>query len=203
MQEGAKLGILGGTFDPVHNGHLALADDMQKRLALDEVIFIPARLPPHKTEREITDFAHRYAMVQLAIQDYAHFTLSDLEAKRPGKSYTYDTLLTLKAAYPACTLYFLTGADALVGFTTWHRWRDILDMCTVVVTTRPGFVFKPPAELVDEVDKRQKGLLLLEKEEVDISATKLREAIADSKPWRQWLPPAVANYIQTHHLYRG
>ncbi len=203
MQTSVKLGILGGTFDPVHNGHLALAEAAVKALKLDELLFIPAPAPPHKNGRVITPFAQRYDMVRLAINGRAYFQLSDLEARRQGKSYTYDTLKVLKEQAPARKLFFLTGADALEGFTHWYRWQEILDLCTLVVTTRPGFDFQAPKELEREASRRQNGFLLLEKEAVDISATKLREAIADGSPWRQWVPEAVAEYIQTNHLYRG
>ena len=203
MQKGCKLGLLGGTFDPVHNGHIALAEAGMTELGLDELLFIPAPAPPHKSGRVITPFAQRYAMVQLAIAGRPNFWLSDLEAKRTGKSYTYDTLKTLKDQTPQCELYFLTGADALEGFTHWYRWQDILDLCTLVVTTRPGFAFETPKELAAESLKRQRGVLLLEKDEVDISATKLRESIALGAAWQQWVPKAVAEYIQTNHLYRG
>ena len=104
---------------------------------------------------------------------------------------------------PDRELFFLTGADALEGFTHWYRWQEILDLCTLVVTSRPGFDFQVPEELESEAARRQNGFLLLEKEEVDISATELRQAIADGSPWQQWVPKAVAEYIQTNHLYRG
>ena len=203
MLKECKLGILGGTFDPVHNGHLALAEAAMQQLELEELLFIPAPAPPHKDGRAITAFAQRYEMVQLAIAGRPHFWLSDLEAKRAGKSYTYDTLQTIKTHAPQCELFFLTGADALEGFSHWYRWQEILDLCTLVVTTRPGFAFETPKELAAEARRRQKGVLLLEKDEVDISATKLREAIAQGKAWQQWVPQAVAEYIQANHLYRG
>lgn len=203
MLKDCKLGILGGTFDPVHNGHLALAEAAMQELELDELLFIPAPTPPHKDGRAITPFAQRYAMVQLAIAGRPHFWLSDLEAKRSGKSYTYDTLRSIKTHAPQCELFFLTGADALEGFTHWYRWQEILDLCTLVVTTRPGFAFEAPEELAAEARRRQKGLLLLEKDEVDISATKLRKAIAQGAVWQQWVPQKVAEYIQANHLYRG
>ena len=194
---------MGGTFDPVHNGHLALAKDALEELGLDDVLFIPAPAPPHKMGRTITPFAQRYEMVRLAIDGRARFALSDMEAHRQGQSYTYDTLLALKAQAPQKELYFLTGADALAGFTHWYRWQDILDLCTLVVTMRPGFAFKAPPELAQEAARRQKGLLLLKKDEVDISATMLRQAVALGRPWRQWVPEAVAEYIIANHLYRG
>lgn len=203
MHKDGKLGILGGTFDPVHNGHLALAEAVMRDLELDELLFIPAPTPPHKEGRAITPFAQRYDMVQLAIDGRPHFWLSDMEAKRAGKSYTYDTLTAISAQAPAYELYFLTGADALEGFTHWYRWQEILDLCTLVVTTRPGFAFSMPEELAAEARRRQKGVLLLEKDEVDISATKLREAITLGVAWQQWVPEAVADYIQANHLYRG
>ena len=203
MQTSVKLGILGGTFDPVHNGHLALAEEAMQALWLDELLFIPAPAPPHKNGRVLTPFAQRYEMVRLAISGRAYFKLSDLEARRQGQSYTYDTLKVLKEQMPDRELFFLTGADALEGFTHWYRWQEILDLCTLVVTSRPGIDFQVPEELESEAARRQNGFLLLEKEEVDISATELRQAIADGSPWQQWVPKAVAEYIQTNHLYRG
>lgn len=199
----SRLGILGGTFDPVHNGHLDLARAAVAELALSELLFIPAPMPPHKNGVKITDFTHRYRMVQLAIKGCAQFAASDMENRREGKSYTYDTLTILKEQMPERELYFLTGADALQGFMNWYRWQDILDLCTVVVTTRPGFAFAAPPELLHEAARRQGGLLLLDKEAVDISATALREAIASGTGWQQQLPAAVAQYIIANNLYRG
>ena len=201
--ENRRLGLLGGTFDPVHNGHMDLARVALETLALDGLLFIPAPSPPHKEGRPITSFAHRLRMVELAIAGCDRLSVSDLEARRAGKSYTYDTLCALRAAYPEYALYFLTGADALQAFTSWHRWQDILDLCTVVVTTRPGFPFVLPEELANEAKKRRGGFLLLDKEAVAISATELRRAIGAGGDWQRLVPPAVARYIEENHLYRG
>ncbi|MFN2257812.1 MAG: nicotinate-nucleotide adenylyltransferase [Desulfuromonadaceae bacterium] len=133
-----NIGIIGGTFDPVHYGHLEIAREMRTRFALDKVIFMPAPSPPHKDAREISTFEHRYAMVACAIRTENHFSVSDLEAKRSGRSYTVDTLQRLRAIYPEAGFYFLMGMDSFADLTSWKEYPRLFELSNIVVAQRPG-----------------------------------------------------------------
>ncbi|MBP3624473.1 MAG: nicotinate (nicotinamide) nucleotide adenylyltransferase, partial [Peptococcaceae bacterium] len=136
-----KIGLLGGTFDPVHFGHIRMAEACKAQLALDEIWWIPASVPPHKT-RQTTPYDKRRAWVEQAISGKTGHYILDIEKEREGKSYTYHTLLELHEREIDCQFYFLTGADSLEGLTTWYHWEDILDLCVFVVTTRPGYALE-------------------------------------------------------------
>ena len=142
MSEGEKIahkiGVIGGTFDPVHYGHLEIASEMRARFALDKIIFMPAPSPPHKDTRNISSFEHRYAMVACAIRTDHHFSVSDLEVKRAGRSYTVDTLQRLHAIYPDATFYFLMGMDSFANLTSWKEYPRLFELSNIVVAQRPG-----------------------------------------------------------------
>lgn len=135
---GDKIGIIGGTFDPIHNGHLKIAHEMRIRFALDHVIFMPAPSPPHKDSRHITAFEHRYAMVARAVRTENSFSVSDLEAQRPGKSYTVDTLERLHGVYRNAAFYFLMGMDSFASLTSWREYSRLFELSNIVVAQRPG-----------------------------------------------------------------
>lgn len=133
-----KVGIIGGTFDPVHCGHLEIAREMRSRFALDQIIFMPAPSPPHKDIREISAFEHRHAMVACAIRSEDDFSVSDLEAQRSGRSYTVDTLERLHAIYPKAEFYFLMGMDSFSNLTSWREYPRLFELSNIVVAQRPG-----------------------------------------------------------------
>ena len=133
-----KIGVIGGTFDPVHCAHLEIAREMRARFSLDKVIFMPAPSPPHKDTRNISSFEHRYAMVACAIRTDHHFSVSDLEVKRAGRSYTVDTLQRLHAIYPDATFYFLMGMDSFANLTSWKEYPRLFELSNIVVAQRPG-----------------------------------------------------------------
>lgn len=191
-----KLGILGGTFDPIHLGHLHLAKCAKDGLNLDKVLFIPAATSPFK-EGKTLSFADRLTMTAIAVADEPDFEVSAIEALREGKSYTYDTILTLKRMYLAWEIYFLSGADALDNFARWYNWRWILKNCYLAVFSRPGYELKLAQELAEDELAKEKILLLNTEKELDISSTVLREGRGD-----EYLPPAVKRYITEHKLYR-
>ena len=138
-----KIGVMGGTFDPIHNGHLAIAGLVKEKLALDEVVFIPDNIPPHKLAQHWSPAQDRYKMTELGIQGKAGFVISDLELKRAGISYTYDTLKYLRDSYgDEDDFYFIVGADSLVQLHTWHKAKELIKLCTFVAVTRPGFDFR-------------------------------------------------------------
>lgn len=203
MPKDLRIGILGGTFDPIHFGHLSLARAAQERLNLDKIVFMPAFLPPHKTMCSTTDYALRYQMTALAIKDEEDFLLSDLERRLGGQSFTYDTLRTFKEICPACQLFFLTGADALKGLDKWYRWQEILDLAQLVVTNRPGFAFIMSEKIKDAAQKSRRGILLLSFDAEDISSTELRALVKTHGLWQSMVPEAVADFILSNHLYEG
>ena len=134
-----KLGIIGGSFDPVHKGHLSSAEFVYRTLNLDKVIFVPAFIAPHKIGLEFAPAADRYRMTELAVQDYPYFDVSDVELKRSGISYTYDTVLELKKQYPGYELYFIVGADSVPQLNTWNHIYELLNEVTFVAVARPGY----------------------------------------------------------------
>lgn len=133
-----RIGIIGGTFDPIHCGHLEIAREMRTRFGLEEVIFIPAPSPPHKETQDISAFQHRYAMVARAIRSEKEFSVSDLEAQRAGRSYTVDTLERLHAIYPKAAFYFLMGMDSFANLTSWKEYPRLFELSNIVVAQRPG-----------------------------------------------------------------
>lgn len=197
------LGILGGTFDPIHIGHLRLAEAVYNHLPLEQIVFMPALIPPHKLGQDYAPAAQRYAMTELAIQGYPQFTVSDLELRRQGVSYTVDTLRELKQLYPQRPLYFIIGADSLGQLHTWHEIETMLQLATFVAAGRPGY------EGVLEVVRRQLGeaavsrILLLHTPEYDISSTAIRAGLRSGRSLAGLVPAAVEAYIRKQGLYQG
>lgn len=212
----APTGILGGTFDPIHFGHLRMAQELYEELDLAEVRFVPAAIPPHRTAPQI-DAGHRTAMVRLAIAGNPAFALDTRELARPGPSYSFDTLTELRdelgTRAPLC---LLIGGDAFLGLPTWHRWQELLALAHLVVAHRPGATPSKaamPAEL--QVLWRQHGtdepaelraspagrILRQRITALDISASAIRDMLHRGRSPRYLLPETVCDYIRTHHLY--
>ncbi len=186
-----KVGVFGGSFDPVHIGHLVAAEQAAVRLALEVVRFVPAGRHPLK-DRHHAAADHRLAMVEAAIRDNPRFLLDPREARRPGPSYTVDTLRALAAESPGDALFFLLGADAARELAAWRDAEGIAGLATVVALTRPGAA--PPAHpLITRV---------VEVPGIDVSATALREAVRRGESIRYLVPRAVEEYIARHGLYR-
>jgi nicotinate-nucleotide adenylyltransferase len=211
------VGILGGTFDPIHYAHLRLAEELADALDLAQVRFVPASIPPHRASPQVSA-THRADMVRLACADNARFVLDDRECRRAGPSYTVDTLLELRAelGYP-CSLCLLMGLDAFLGLTTWSRWERLFELAHIVIAHRPGFALDPaavPAALARELDARRAqstrelrqswaGLVWLQAiTPLDISATAIREAIRERRSPRYLLPDSVLDYIHRSSLYK-
>ena len=211
-----KTGIIGGTFNPIHLGHLAIAREMQQRFALDRVLFIPAAIPPHKQVDDLPPFTHRLAMVECAIAGQSGFEACDIESRRRGKSYSLDTLRQLHVLYPEDSFYFLIGMDSLHSLHTWYHFEDIFPLCHLVVARRPG-VAKPAS--IDALPVAIRGqfcydsvlktfchtsgshLYFLTESFINISSTEIRRDLTDNRPVEDALPKAVYEYIKTHHLY--
>ncbi len=204
MAGGKSLGIIGGTFDPIHYGHLLAAEWANEVFQLDELIFIPAARPPHKDQAGIIKGQHRYRMVELAIQDNPAFSLSSLELERSGNSYTIDTVRHYLADEPKLDIRFILGVDALQLIYTWKEVAQLIKLCRFIVVTRPGYqldrhdpVFATvPAELWDRIE-------LLAIPGLEISSSEIRQRVTAGQSVRYLLPPQVNDYIKKNNLYRN
>jgi nicotinate-nucleotide adenylyltransferase len=203
-----RLGIFGGTFDPVHYGHLLLAESCREQLALDEVWFVPAAVPPHKQQRVLTPGAQRVEMLELALGGHAAFRVSLVELERGGVNYTVETLAQVRSLDAASELYFLMGADSLRDFPTWKEPARICQLATLVVVCRAGgganeaLDWSGLASLVsprrlEEIQKCQ-----VEMPRIDLSSSEIRERVAAGRSIRYRTPKAVEKYIESHGLYR-
>jgi nicotinate-nucleotide adenylyltransferase len=196
MARTRKIGILGGTFDPIHMGHLVLAEQVKEKLKLDQVIFIPCNSPPHKTRRKLSPTKDRFCMTQLALEDNPFFSVSDIELKRRGLSYTVDTLKQLKILHPDSKIYFLTGSDVLNEIYTWKDPEKIYKLVKVVIAKRPGF---------DEFDPENhfaKKSIIVRITGMDVSSSQIREKVKKGKSIRYLVPFKVEEYIKRKKLYR-
>jgi nicotinate-nucleotide adenylyltransferase len=217
-KSGPRLGILGGTFDPIHNGHLRLAEEVGESLNLDHVYLIPAALPPHKGQREISPFQHRFEMTRVAAAESPLLKVLDIEARREGFSYSIETLKIFHGMYrPGLDLHFVLGMDAFLEIETWKDFRNLFNYAHFVVIQRPGF----PSDILDSflptlgvafvkkapanrfVAPSGYAVTSMEATLMDISSTKIREKVASGKSIRFLVPEPVRTYIETNHLYRS
>jgi len=195
-----RIGVLGGTFDPPHYGHLALAETARVQLRLAQVLFVPAGEPPHKPERPITPAHHRAAMVQAAIADNPAFSLSRVDLDRPGPHYTVEMLALLRRQDPEGEWFFLMGGDSLAEFLAWRDPAGIVREARLAVMARSGWEADLEA-LERAVPGIQERLVWLDMPRLDISASDLRRRVRQGLPLRYLVPPAVEDYIRRHHLY--
>ena len=201
-----RIGVLGGTFDPVHYGHLVIAEEVYATLELTEMVFVPTGQPPHKTQEVITPAEHRLAMLELAIASNPHFTISRVDLDRPGPSYTVDTLRLLHKQWGEETaIYFVIGGDSLEDFLSWYDAAGILKQLTYLVAVRrPGY--NESEEYYDQLEARLPGikqrLLVVEAPQIGISATDLRLRVAEGRPIKYQTPESVEQYIIEYGLYR-
>jgi len=212
----SKIGLLGGTFNPIHIGHLRIAEEAREGLGLEQVVFIPAHIPPHKQPEGVIDSSHRLAMTSLAVQDHEAFIVSDIEADRPEKSFSLYTIRHfLRELDKQDELFFILGADAFAEITTWHRWMEVLPMCHFAVLNRPGHPLKKPEDampaafaeryrdLGDGVYQMKEGarLIFLPMTPLDISASDLRLRLREGRSARYLIPDPVLDYIEKNGLY--
>ncbi len=196
-----RIGILGGTFDPPHFGHLAIAQEAQENLGLDRVYFVPAPEPPHKFGEPVTPFAERLEMLRLALAGQPSFTISLVEANRPGPSYTTDTLSELRRDFPSGTeLFFIMGMDSLEELPTWHEPQELVRLARLAVLRRPGYKVDLDA-LENQVPGVKASTVLIPAPELGISSTDIKARVRAGRPIDALVPPAVAEYIREHHLY--
>lgn len=184
-----RIGIFGGTFNPIHLGHLLLAETARETLSLDRVVFIPAAAPPHKSSKALLAGEVRLQLVELAIKGNPYFVASSIELERPGPSYTIQTVEVLHSQLPQAKLFLLVGQDMLS--VTWRSWKELKRLCTVAVARR--LQAKP---------SRQSGIRYLPMPQVDISSTDIRQRLNSGKSVRYLLPSAVAQHIYQHRLYQ-
>lgn len=203
------IGIFGGTFDPVHFGHLRSALEVQELFRLDEVRLIPSSVPPHRQQPKASA-EQRLAMLELAVAHRRGFKVDTRELDRPGNSYTVDTLASLRADFPEQTLLLFIGCDAYNGLTSWHRWRDLFHWSHVVVLTRPGFSVdeqspffstRMTTDYTQLLDFPAGKLFFQAVTQLDISATAIRNRIAQQRDPSFLLPDAVLEYINDNNLY--
>ena len=186
-----RIGILGGTFNPIHNGHLLMAEQVYDKLKLDEVWFMPNKKPPHAESKETLADAYRVDMIALAIEDNPHFRLEGIELDRVGKSYTVDTMEILTTLYPTYEFYFIIGADMIEDLPKWHRINDLIKMVHFVGVGREGYR--------NETDY---PLIFIDAERMTVSSTSIRKAVAEQASIRYLAPASVAAYILEKGLYQ-
>jgi nicotinate-nucleotide adenylyltransferase len=190
-----RIGVFGGTFDPPHQGHLLLAEAARERLRLDRVLFVPARVPPHKRGRRVTPAPTRVALLRAALRGTG-FAISTLELDRPGPSYTVDTLERLAARHRAARLFLLVGADSLVDLPTWRDPERILALAVLAVAARPGIALPRIAK------HHARRIVFLGNSEIDIASSDLRTRVAAGRSIRFLTPPAVVRRVAALGLYR-
>jgi nicotinate-nucleotide adenylyltransferase len=219
-----RIALYGGTFDPVHRGHIAVAESLLKLFALDEVLFIPAHVAPHKREARVTPGWHRYAMLALATQDKAGLRISTVELDAPEKPYTFETLSGLATELgKEARLFFVMGADSWSEITTWREWERVLTLTDHIVVTRHGYALET-SHVTSEILERLMDLRGMKQDELagvvdneegariyvtdavlmDVSATKIRRAVREGRDteWLALVPPPVAEYLKKYRLYR-
>lgn len=198
-----KTGIMGGSFNPIHNGHLAIAECALKEYALDDILFIPNHCPPHKDSSEMIDANLRLEMVELAIKGHPQYSVSDREIKKGGLSYTYQTMSELKEEFPDTEFYFLMGADSLADFSKWCNAQIIAQKCHILAAMRDDMKNEDVSELTDRLSEKYHGdFSLLKIPKTDISSTQIRRRLNHGEGIEGLVPKAVEAYIYEHQLYQ-
>jgi len=211
-----KWGLLGGTFDPIHIGHLRCAEEVRELFNLDRIVFIPTSRPPHKSDGEITAFPDREQMVRLAIENNPNFTCSNLEDQRQGTSYSVETVEHFQHKYPGLDIYFIVGQDAFQAIQTWKDWERLLVMCHFVVMTRPGYESRGlegivPVSFADSFsyDLPEQGfrgpaghyIYFQEVTFLDISSSHIRQQVGQGRSVKYLVPDSVGHYLLQQGLY--
>jgi len=206
MQHDVKrIGISGGTFDPIHNGHLIIAEEIREAMNLDKVLFIPTGTPPHKDALNVTDMEHRYNMVMKAVCTNKHFEVSRIDMERAGYTYTEDTLTDLKKIYGEDTkLYFIIGADIIYDLVKWHNFRNVFALCEFAACMRPGYDRDSFLRKIDELQRLYGAVIhICDVPLVDISSTMIRDRLRKHKSIKYLVPESVEEYIYENGLYCG
>jgi len=217
IKQEKNIGILGGTFNPVHYGHLRAAIDVYDVLSLDELIFIPTLIPPHKEENSILSFYHRFNMLKLATKSVPYFKISDMEAQRGGKSYSVETIAEIKKQINiSANLFFIIGMDGLLEIHLWKDYKRLFSLCNMTVIERPGFLSEEIADILkNRVDSgyvengnsfvhpdKKTVILLKGTKHLDISSSSIRKYVKEGKSIKFLLPIEVEDYILREKLYK-
>ena len=193
-----RIGIMGGTFDPIHNGHLVAASEVAHRFGLDQVVFVPTGQPWHKADKKVTAAEHRYIMTTIATAANPQFRVSRVDIDREGPTYTIDTLRDIAQLFPGAELYFITGADALAGIMSWRDWEKMLDMAKFVGVTRPGYALTKDMLPSDAQD----SIKLVDIPAMAISSTDCRARAREGAPVWYLVPDGVVQYMAKNNLYQ-
>ncbi len=198
-----RIGVLGGTFDPIHYGHLVAAEEVRDRLGMATVLFVPTGIPPHKREVSVSPAEHRVAMVQLAIAGNHAFALSRVDVDRAGPSYTADTLAILQSELgPSAKLHFILGLDSLLEVHTWHEPAKLVELAHLVVVTRPHQTVPDLCSLDGVLPGARDKVVIMPIPQLDISASDLRQRVASGRTIKYQVPEAVEGYIYERGMYR-
>lgn len=196
-----KVGVMGGTFDPIHHGHLVAASEVADRFDLDEVIFVPTGTPSQKESSKVSPAEDRYLMTVIATASNPRFSVSRVDVDRKKITYTVDTLRDIRAQHPGADLYFITGADALASILSWQHWEELFDLANFVGVSRPGYELGDE-HLADYLDKYPPGALtLIEIPALAISSTDCRKRAVENRPVWYLVPDGVVQYISKRQLY--
>lgn len=202
MSRKKRIGIMGGTFNPVHMVHLILAENAYRTWELDEIMMLPNGDPPHKTNIKVTPAADRLAMLQLAVKDIPYFHVSEMEIKRQGYSYSSVTLAELKKSHPDTDYYFIMGADSIFQIESWHEPATVMDNCIILAATRDH---TPAARLNAQIDylreKYGADIRLMDIPDLELSSSEIRRRVKNHQPIRFMVPDPVKEYIENHQLY--
>jgi nicotinate-nucleotide adenylyltransferase len=197
-----RIGVIGGTFDPIHYGHLAAAEEVRARVNLAKVLFVVAGIPPHKLDEEVTPVEHRLAMVELGIASNRRFEISRVDVDRPGPSYSVDTISILLEQYgQSAEMFFIMGLDSLVEVPMWHQPEQLIQLCHLVAVTRPGFDVDM-RRLEASVPGISSRVEIVDMPALDISSSDLQRRVSKGLPIKYQVPEEVERYISEHHLYR-
>ena len=199
-----KIGILGGTFNPIHNGHLSIADLAYHALSLDEVMFIPTGISYLKAGTKVLDKEHRLRMTELAVADTSYFSCSDIEIRRDGNTYTKDTLIQLREQCEDSWFYFIGGSDTLFGIEKWYEPQTIFDNCSLVILNRDEYLYEQLEEKRQELISRfHADIYVINSQKIDISSTMIRNMFKDGNisDVEKLLPEKVFNYIVSNNLF--
>lgn len=195
---------MGGTFNPIHFGHLMTGECAYEQFGLDKVLFMPSKTPPHKTIQEHISADDRASMVKLAIEGNPHFAFSGMELERSGVTYTVDTLRELHQMHPDCQYYFIIGADSLFDFAKWREPKEILKLATVLVASRYGIAKEKLKEQADKLERMYGGnIQIVDMPTIDFSSSEIRTRRKEGKDVRYYVDEKVRIYIEEHELYRG
>jgi|CXWL01.1.fsa_nt_gi nicotinate-nucleotide adenylyltransferase len=201
----ARIGLFGGSFNPIHFGHLIVARALREKLHLDQVCFLPSRRPPHKDINALADSKHRGEMVRLAIEGEEGFTFDDFDLARQGPCYTIDTVAHFRKQFPSAELFWFIGADSLMDLPTWHRASELVSQCSMITAARSGKSPINPSDLEQAFGSEQTAKLLagvVETPVIDISSTDIRNRVAEGLSIRYLVPEVVGKYVENHRLYR-